>query len=153
MSSDFDNDVQRSDPSVSAVCDATSTLQSSLSASRSARGAMSHARGVAAEAQVMQHYQRQGMELIETRWRGRSGEIDLILRSGAEVVFVEVKSSRTHAAAAAQLSRRQLGRLARAAEEFIGSLPDGALTPMRMDAALVDGKGQIEVIENITMDA
>jgi putative endonuclease len=77
-----------------------------------------------------------------------SGEIDLVLENGEEIVFVEVKASRTHARAAASIGRRQIDRLLQSAEAYIGRLPTGLSTPMRFDVALVDGRGHVDVIEN-----
>ncbi|MBL4628410.1 MAG: YraN family protein [Roseicyclus sp.] len=96
----------------------------------------------------MRAYVDHGHTLIARRWRGPAGEIDLILEKHGEVIFVEVKKSRTLARAAESLSRRQIGRLLRSAEQCLGSFPKGAMTPMRFDVALVDGQGQIDVIVN-----
>ncbi len=115
---------------------------------RQARGAMGYARGLAAEVQVEQVYLRRGARCLERRWRGSGGEIDLIFALDEDVVFVEVKASRTHAQAAAHLSPRQAARLMQSAEAFLGTLPRGTLTPMRIDVALVDAQGRIEILEN-----
>ncbi len=80
--------------------------------------------------------------------RGAGGEIDLIARDGAEVIFIEVKQSATHRQAAEHLTERQMGRIYASASEFIGGEPAGQLTPVRFDVALVDGQGAIEIIEN-----
>lgn len=120
---------------------------------RQTRGATSYAQGQAAESQVARRYVNRGLQLLHNRWRGKAGEIDLILRNGDEVICVEVKSSKTHAQAAQSLSKRQITRLMKAAEEFIGTQPLGSLTPMRMDVALVDGQGQIDILENALMAA
>jgi len=96
----------------------------------------------------MRAYVDHGHTLIARRWRGPAGEIDLILEKHGEVIFVEVKKSRTLARAAESLSKRQIGRLLRSAEQCLGSFPKGAMTPMRFDVALVDGQGQIDVIVN-----
>ena len=111
-------------------------------------GLRSYHSGLAAEAQVAQLYERRGNVLIAQRWRGTSGEIDLILRDGAQVIFVEVKHSRTHAQAAEHLSARQIARLYAAAAEYVENEPLGQLTEVRLDAALVDGAGQIEILQN-----
>lgn len=111
-------------------------------------GAVAHRAGLAAEEQVAAHYQRQGMAIVARRWRGRGGELDLVLRNGAEVIFVEVKKARSFRAAAERVSPRQIDRLRSAACEFLAGEPGGLLTPMRLDVALVDGKGRIEVLEN-----
>ena len=111
-------------------------------------GARSYHAGLAAENQVAQLYDRTGHRVAARRWRGMSGEIDLIVRDGAEVIFIEVKQSRTHAQAAEHLTQRQMQRIYGAAEEFLGGEPQGSLTPARFDVALVDGMGRIEILEN-----
>ena len=111
-------------------------------------GARSYHAGVAAEALVERLYSSSGRPVCARRWRGSSGEIDLIARDGAGVIFIEVKQSKTHARAAEHLSARQMARIYGAASEFIGGEPAGQLTSVRFDVALVDGQGQIEIIEN-----
>ena len=117
------------------------------------RGSTNHASGKSAEEQVIRHYQRHGADLLHHRWRGKAGEVDLIFQCGREILFVEVKSSKTHARAAALLSKRQIARLCQACEEFLGTCPQGGLTPMRLDLATVDASGRIEVLENALMAA
>lgn len=111
-------------------------------------GARSYQAGRAAETMVEQLYQRAGREICARRWRGSLGEIDLIARDGAEVIFIEVKQSKTHALAAEHLTERQMARIYGAASEFIGGEPAGQLTSVRFDVALVDGQGRIEILEN-----
>lgn len=111
-------------------------------------GARSYHAGLAAEAQVAQHYERAGMTICARRWRGKSGEIDLIARDGSNIIFIEVKHSSTHARAAEHLSQRQVARIYLAASEFVENEPLGQLTEVRLDAALVDGLGQIEILKN-----
>ena len=115
---------------------------------RKSSGAMAHWGGLAAESQVERHFLDRGLSLAARRWRGQSGEIDLVFRDGADIVFVEVKRGPTHDRAIERLSRKQLARLFAAGEEFLGQEPAGSLTPPRFDVALVDGAGRISVIEN-----
>lgn len=111
-------------------------------------GARSYHSGFAAEESVAHHYRRNGRVIAARRWRGLSGEIDLIARDGAEVIFVEVKSAATHGLAAERLGLRQQRRIWNAAAEFLDGEPAGSLTASRFDVALVDGSGRVEVIEN-----
>jgi putative endonuclease len=111
-------------------------------------GARSYHAGLSAEDQVAQMYTRRGCTVAARRWRGQAGEIDLIMREGAVIVFVEVKQSKTHAQAADHLTDRQFARIYRAAEEFLGGEPQGELTEVRFDVALVDAQGQIEIRAN-----
>lgn len=115
---------------------------------RVARGISAQAAGVTAEMQVAQLYVDRGCELMAQRWRGLSGEIDLVLRDGAGIIFVEVKKSTTIEMAAERLGRRQMDRICGAALEYCDTLATGSLTEMRFDAALVDDAGRIEVLQN-----
>ena len=63
---------------------------------KSVQGAVSYHAGRAAELQVAQDYRRRGFALAHERWRGKAGEIDLILRDGDGIIFVEVKKSKSH---------------------------------------------------------
>lgn len=115
---------------------------------RTLRGTRSYRAGLAAEEQVARAYDRVGMAVCARRWRGRSGEIDIVARDGDRVIFVEVKQSRTHDEAASHMTRRQMERVWSAASEFLSGEPRGQLTEVRIDLALVDGTGRIEIIEN-----
>lgn len=116
--------------------------------SRTARGQMGYHAGLEAERGVARNYLRRGYSFEAHRFRGKSGEIDLVLRHHDEVIFIEVKQSRTHARAAGRLQSCQMARLFQTAEEFVANEPDGQNTNMRFDVALVDGAGRIEIIEN-----
>ena len=111
-------------------------------------GAGSYYSGLAAEDQVAQRYLATGRTIAARRWRGRSGEIDLIARDGAQVIFIEVKRAETFAVAAERLSGRQMDRIYSAAGEFLAGEPSGQDTEVRFDVALVDGQGQIDIVEN-----
>ena len=111
-------------------------------------GALSYHAGMAAEDAVALNYQRRSHAIAARRWRGKSGEIDMVARDGETVVFVEVKKSKTFAKAIEKLRRRQIDRIYRSAEEFLANEPRGALTDVRFDVALVDGQGAIEIVEN-----
>jgi putative endonuclease len=64
------------------------------------------------------------------------------------VIFVEVKFSRTHDLAASHVSAAQVARIFATVDEFLAGEPNGLLTDVRIDLALVDGLGRVEVIEN-----
>lgn len=119
-----------------------------VSERRRLRGQTAYHAGRLAEGAVADRYRRAGYQLVQARWRGKGGEIDLILRRGALYVFVEVKASKDFARAAERISRAQMNRICQAASEFCGGLSTGQQTEMRLDAALVDQFGRVEVIEN-----
>lgn len=116
--------------------------------SRVARGVAAHASGHAAERLVAERYAERGCEILERCWRSPAGEVDLILRDGATVVFVEVKKSGSHGIAAQRISRRQMDRICQAALLYTDRLPTGGLTELRFDAALVDADGRVQIVEN-----
>ena len=115
---------------------------------RAITGKLAHEAGKAAEGSVERVYLRAGREIAARRWRGTAGEIDLVARDGAEIIFIEVKKSDTHAHAAEHLGPRQMARIQSAASEYLAGEPMGPLTPVRFDVALVNGQGVVEIIEN-----
>ncbi|MGC1497095.1 MAG: YraN family protein [Sulfitobacter sp.] len=117
-------------------------------ATRHHRGKAAFHAGIAAENCIAQDYERRGFAIACRRWRGKGGEIDLVIRDGAGLIFVEVKQSRDFARAAASLSARQMQRIYRSAEEYLGQEPNGSLINVRFDVALVDGAGAMQIIEN-----
>jgi len=117
------------------------------------RGRMNYHAGLAAEDIVADRYTQSGQPLLAKRWRGSRGEIDLVAQDGDGVIFIEVKKSKTHARAAARLTHRQMERIYGAGSEFLATQPKGQLTDVRIDVALVDDMGRVDVIENASMAA
>ncbi len=112
------------------------------------KGQRAHLSGLAAEEIAIRAYLERGYRLAEARWRGPHGEIDLILRHGAEVIFAEVKTSRTRDQAAARITPQQMTRVMASAAAFLDGEPMGQLTETRLDVVLVWGTGEVEIIEN-----
>jgi len=119
-----------------------------IQTARRDRGRTGYRAGLAAEEIVERDYARRGLHLRARRWRGRGGEIDLIVQVGTGLVFVEVKKSRSFDGAALHLTPRQAARILDAAAEFAGGEPLGELTPMRIDIALVNQSGEVRILEN-----
>lgn len=105
--------------------------------------------GEAAEQSVARLYEGRGHAIAARRWRGRGGEIDLITRDGAQVIFVEVKAAATHDQALQRLRPAQIRRIRQTVAEFLAGEPQGALTEVRFDLALVDRQGQVAICPNI----
>ncbi|HAW48589.1 MAG TPA: PII uridylyl-transferase, partial [Roseovarius sp.] len=57
---------------------------------RQERGLRAWLSGQAAEESVARHYEARGVRILARRWRGESGEIDLVLRAPDTYVFCEV---------------------------------------------------------------
>lgn len=120
------------------------------------RGQRAYLTGLCGEHSVIRHYEDLGAQLLCQRWRGAGAEIDLIFRDGARLLFVEVKAGRTFDSAAQRVAWSQLHRIMRAAEAYAGNhaLDDAGFLPeMRIDVALVDGQGMVQILENVSMAA
>ena len=95
---------------------------------------------------------RRGYRIVARRYRVRGGEIDLVARDGATLVFVEVKARESHefgAAAEAVTPTKQM-RLTRLAGEYLvrHRLQD---CPCRFDVVAIHfdgGAPEIEVMQN-----
>lgn len=116
--------------------------------SASDRGLRAHLAGHAAEEQAAQAYAAQGYEILERRWRGGGGEVDLILRCAELYVFAEVKTGPNYDAAVARISPRQMQRIQTSAALFLDQFAEGSLSQARLDVVLVYGAGEVQILEN-----
>jgi putative endonuclease len=94
--------------------------------------------GALAEQWAAQYLQRQGLKPVARNYRSRFGEIDLIMRDGATLVFVEVRLRRIggFGGAAASIDSHKQQRLIRTAQQYLAGLSQ--LPPCRFDALLMD---------------
>ena len=94
--------------------------------------------GLAGEDAACVELVRRGYEIVARRYRTRAGEVDVVARDGATVVFVEVKTRASDAygggAAAVTWQKRQ--RLARVAVEFLARHGQSS-APCRFDVVVV----------------
>lgn len=121
------------------------------STDRHIAGERAYRDGLAAEDAVADHYARLGFPVLARRWRDQGGEIDIVCQGDGELLFIEVKKADRHDWAAERLGFDQLERIALAAEEYIGTVADDPLTPMRIDLAMVDAHGRIELELGLTL--
>ena len=112
------------------------------------RGTRAHRTGKAAEDAVAALYESAGARVEARRWRSRSGEIDLVARDGAALVFVEVKQARDFDRAAERLGAQQVARILSSAGSYLAEAGLDQSTEMRFDVALVDRTGRIEIRHN-----
>ncbi|WP_420569445.1 YraN family protein [Thalassovita sp.] len=117
-------------------------------AHRRRQGQMAHCFGQSAEEQVARDYERRGATVQARRWRSQAGEIDLVLQHGDELIFVEVKASKSLETAMNSLRPAQMSRILRSAEAYLQHLPTGSLTNVRFDLACCDGQGRPQIFEN-----
>ena len=79
-----------------------------------------------------------GYRILHSRHRTGAGEIDLIVRRGRVLVFVEVKT-RQGGADASAVHPAQAARLVRAANAYLGAHPHSAGLDVRFDVVLAGG--------------
>jgi putative endonuclease len=98
-----------------------------------------NARGQAAEARAARFLEAQGLKIVERNYRCRYGEIDLIAKDGATLVFVEVRArrSRSFGGAAASITATKCEKLTRTALHYLAALNHNPRC--RFDAVLLDG--------------
>ena len=94
--------------------------------------------GARAEALCAERMRRAGLRIVARNWRCRAGEIDLVARDGATLVFVEVRLRRSGKFGGAQASvdAHKQRRILRAARAYLASRP---LQPCRCDVVALDG--------------
>ena len=94
--------------------------------------------GARAERIAEAFLQARGLAIIARNFRTRLGEIDLISRDGATLVFVEVRLRRSQrfGGAGASITAAKCARLTRAARGYLAMI--GSEPPCRFDAVLLD---------------
>ena len=95
--------------------------------------------GRIAEDRALDYLRQQGLVLIERNIRSRRGEIDLVMRDGATLVFVEVRQRKSmkFGGAAASIGAAKRARMWRSAEVYLLRHPNPP--PCRFDAVCIDG--------------
>jgi len=107
--------------------------------------------GRLAEDQALAYLQAQGLALVERNYRCRGGEIDLVMRDGVKIVFVEVRyrSSQSFGGALASVGSRKQARVVNAAAHYLAAKRIDR--PARFDVAAVapaQGKLAVEWIKD-----
>ena len=121
-----------------------------MSGRKTRRGRGGYLSGLAAEDRAARAYERRGAEILARRHRNAAGEIDLILREGGILVFVEVKQRSRDAGLGESITDRQWRRLGLAATQYMLTHTGitGAIRGCRFDAVLIGADGNLEIIEN-----
>lgn len=104
--------------------------------------------GDVAEQLAAEFLQRNGLQLIESNFRCRFGEIDLILRDGATLVFAEVRqrTNPNFGGAVASVTSAKQGRITRAAQIYLQQ--QSKEMTCRFDVVVMDGDHKIEWIKS-----
>ena len=105
--------------------------------SRSATGASARLRaelfGRRGEALAAWYLRAKGYAIVATRYKTPSGEIDLVVRRGKAIVFVEVKSRLSANAEGEALAAVAAGRISAAAGHYLARHPRLAGRDFRFD--------------------
>jgi len=105
-------------------------------------------RGRLAEDAALAYLQQQGLQLVQRNFLCKGGELDLIMRDGHSLVFVEVRqrSSASFGGALASITPAKQRRMVLAAQIFLQR--QQKLPACRFDAVAIEGS-QINWIRNI----
>ena len=105
-------------------------------------------RGREAEQQAQQYLQTRGLTPVAHNYLCRMGEIDLVMRDGPVLVFVEVRLRRHRGFgdALASVDARKRQRLIRAAQHYLQRHPwDG---PCRFDVVGLDAQNRMSWVRD-----
>lgn len=105
-------------------------------------------RGSGSEQLACTYLQASGLVLLERNYRLRTGEIDLIMRDGDVIVFVEVRyrKNQCYGGALASIDLRKQARIIRTAQYFLQYRAPYAQA--RFDAVAVEGNNHINWVKN-----
>jgi putative endonuclease len=99
---------------------------------------MSTSAGRAGESLAAAFLESLGYRILKRNLRGSGGEIDILARDGATLVFVEVKARETRAfgSALAAIDARKRARLRACAQDFLQFMPEA--TKVRFDVVTLE---------------
>ncbi|MEE4377340.1 MAG: YraN family protein [Candidatus Competibacteraceae bacterium] len=104
-------------------------------------------RGDAAEALACRYLEARGLVLVTRNFRCRLGELDLVMRDGSQMVFVEVRSrsNRNYGGPIETITPTKQKRLLRAAAYYLQKTACSA--PCRFDAVGITSDNGIDTVE------
>lgn len=116
---------------------------------RQARGSRAYQDGLSAEEAVCSACMKEGWLILLKRARTRRGEIDIVMRKGSLICFVEVKKRKTLRGATECLGVSQQRRLYRAAECLLAAHPHWAYEELRFDLIAVDEQNALHWVKDV----
>ena len=99
--------------------------------------AAAHRHGHAAEALAAALFLAKGFRLLARRYKTPLGEIDLIVKRGSLIAFVEVKARLSEADGLEAVGRQSERRIIDAADLWLARHPDAAGLDLRYDMVVV----------------
>src|SRR5258708_12044564 len=97
---------------------------------KNAKRAAAFRLGVSAETRAMIFLGAKGYRTIARRWKSPGGEIDLVIKRGRLIAFVEVKARKALDQAAESLLVRQRRRIVAAPAAWLPAHPDHPAYPI-----------------------
>ena len=106
-----------------------------------------NSKGIESERLAADYLQQQGLILLSSNYSCRFGEIDLVMREGKTLVFVEVRQRSTNqfGGAAMSITHAKQKKISLTAQSYLQKHGDSAC---RFDVVLIDGKRHIEWVRN-----
>ena len=107
-----------------------------------------HKKGLWAESFAKSYLCVKGYRVLAERFKTSLGEIDLVVKRGNRLVFVEVKMRQNIDDAAESISLKNQSRVTRAAELYLQKFPEYNECEMRFDAIVIEPYSWPRHIEN-----
>lgn len=104
--------------------------------------------GLAAEERVRDHLITNGFTSLRERYKTKHGEIDLIMKRGTLIVFIEVKARASVHDGLHAISPRAQRRISDSAAQWISEHPQSIDTDFRFDVAVVTPDNHVTILEN-----
>ena len=111
-----------------------------------------YAQGLLGEKVALSFLENLGYKLIEKRFKTKKGEVDLVMRDGDTIVFIEVKKRISMFDSLTALAKKQMKRIIRAAHLFLQNAELLNKCNFRFDLVGLSNFGEVNHIKNITMD-
>lgn len=94
-----------------------------------------------AEARALRHLISRGLRHLESNYRCRYGEIDIVMADGEQIVFVEVRyrSDLRYGGAAASVDKHKQRKLRNTAEHYRQNVAGAERKPCRFDVVCISG--------------
>ena len=104
-------------------------------------------KGKHSEHLAQRHLERQGLKHLESNYRCRTGEIDLIMRDGDYLVFIEVRyrKSSSFGTACESVTGSKQRKLLACANQYLQQFGDSS--PCRFDVVGISGENSRTTIE------
>ena len=109
-----------------------------------------NAKGIYAENLALKYFLSHGYKLINSRYKRKGGEIDLIICNDNTLIFCEVRFRKNILSAAESINKLKKTRIIETAKKFLieYSQTIKQFNYYRFDVILIDHKGNISHVEN-----